>query len=373
MVISNLPLYWRLKDSIIPHAQIPETFNFEFDEIADLGLLIQKRTKDLSEHLSLIYRQDYNIGYIQEVNTLARPYYEDFKDKIFDIVRKDKTIKSIIEIGCGGALILNNLKEEGYRVVGVDPGPLAKRASEKWDLEIISDFFPSKLLDGKKFNFIYHSDVLEHVEDPLGFLREQVAMLEDGGTLLTSVPDCTDSIKIGDISMAMHQHLNYFDETSLSNTLSAAGLVDIVIEKAGYGGSLYGYGKKMKTSNLQIDQTESAVFLKKIVINSKVVSEYFKFLPEDTGFYIPIRSFPYLFNEFKTPRYRIFDDTNHWHNKYFDGYPLKVENMVDLMSNPPPKVIIMSLTFDTVIKNKMVKLGFDQKNIITLREILNAN
>ncbi len=52
--------------------------------------------------------------------------------------------------------------------------------------------------------------------------------------------------------------------------------------------------------------------------------------------------------------------------------PLKVENMQDLLSIPPPNIAIMSLTFDVVIKNKMINLGFNPDNIITLRELLHV-
>jgi len=43
----------------------------------------------------------------------------------------------------------------------------------------------------------------------------------------------------GELSMAMHQHLNYFDTESLRNTVEAAGLKVLRIEVAKYGGSLY--------------------------------------------------------------------------------------------------------------------------------------
>ncbi len=370
MLIKNLPFYWRLKTENQPHELIPQNYPFVFEVMPDIGLLIEKRSPELSRHLKQVYKEDYNIGYIQESNTLARPYYTDLRDSIFRILNEENDYKRILEIGCGGALILKDLQEKSYSVTGVDPSPMSSRAAIEYKLRIIGDFFGPKTFETEKFDFIYHSDVLEHVEDPVGFLKTQVNVLDENGMLFVSVPDATDSIRMGDISMAMHQHLNHFDMISLSNTLKLAGLSEIRIEKAGYGGSLYGFGKKVsgRTSSIE-SNPEVLTFLEKAKIRAERVAGKLRSLPESTGIYVPNRAFAYLFYAFETPSFRIFDDTPHWYGRYFDGYQRKVENMQDLIRNPSPVVVIMSLTFDKVIKEKIIRLGY-QGEILTLRELL---
>ena len=75
----------------------------------------------------------------------------------------------------------------------------------------------------KKVDCIFHSDVLEHIDTPINFLKEQYEGLNNEGILIISVPDCTESIKIGDVSMALHQHINYFTINSLKNIVERAG------------------------------------------------------------------------------------------------------------------------------------------------------
>ena len=60
---------------------------------------------------------------------------------------------------------------------------------------------------------IFHVDVLEHIPDPLLLLKEHYKNLNYGGYIIVNVPDSTDAVSLGDISMASHQHLNNFTKT----------------------------------------------------------------------------------------------------------------------------------------------------------------
>lgn len=54
-----------------------------------------------------------------------------------------------------------------------------------------------------------------------------------------AVPDCTKSIEMGDISIAIHEHVNYFDEISIRNVIELAGFYPLIIKKAPNGGVLF--------------------------------------------------------------------------------------------------------------------------------------
>ncbi|MDZ4677689.1 MAG: class I SAM-dependent methyltransferase [Oligoflexia bacterium] len=373
--IPPMPFYWRVHGVPKTDNIIADKWPFEFDYEEELGLITQKYTPNLKGYLNQIYKAESNIGYLQDANLLAKPYGSDLFRFINQNTITPGKASQILEIGCGGCTVLENLKQTGHKVTGLDPSPVALKAGKKKNIQVIHDFFPSQQLHDK-FDLIFHSDVLEHVPDPVSFLRDHKSHLKKSGQVLISVPDCTESISLGDLSMTLHQHLNYFDEESLYAVLAAAGFEVIVIEKALYGGSLYALGRntdKTSMSTPKPQQEKFVLFNNRAQQAIKQFTNYISTLESTNnslGFYVPLRSFPYLAFLNKEIHYRIFDDTDHWHHKFFDGYDRPIENRNDLMKKPVKNLIIMSLTFGDIIEKKIRSEMGSQTNIIQLREIL---
>lgn len=375
MRIDKLPLYWRLKEkgslNIVPNYM---PFEYDFDE--SLQLIIQKRNEETLEYLEEIYKAESNIGYLQDLNEIAKPYGIDFMDFIDRALEKwGPNTKNILEVGCGGCTILKQLKDKGYDVIGVDPSPIAKRDGELKGIRIINEFFPSKLYT-ENVDLIFHCDVLEHVSDPVRFLNNQKKQLSKNGLIIISLPDCNEGIEKGDISMTMHQHLNYFDNEGLKNTVEAAGLKVLTIEVAKYGGSLYCcamnisedyYSNKQGTSKFEKFNTIINANIQKIIDEIKPVLDNSS---KSVGFYVPLRTLPYISILGKYEGFRFFDDTHHWYNKAFDGVEIYIENFNDLKSKPVTNLYIMSLTFGEVIKKKIEGQISGIENIKLLREII---
>ncbi len=371
-VTDSLPFYWRLKDSDAPSFGVPDRLPFEF-EVNEDGLLIQSRSEVTLNALEKVYSLDYNIGYIQEGYEIAEGYVSDFKDFLERYLGTLPVNSSIIEIGCGGALLLNEFASR-YNVLGIDPSPTAIRAGQKYGIKVIPQFFSPELLDSQ-VNFIFHSDVLEHAFIPDEFLRQQFEALTPGGIAAISVPDATQSIEVGDISVAMHQHLQYYSLESLRFALEKAGFEVLTVEQAKYGGSLYAAGKKSHRSQLpkSITNENKPNFLKfksslerfQIQLEADIESGH------TVGFYVPLRTMPYLsalnLDMASGSKFRFFDDTEHWKSKLFDGTDIAIESFQEMVQNPPNIVYIMSLTFSSVIRKK-IQLGLDQK--VKIRELL---
>lgn len=362
--IDNLPFYWRLaEDTSNNIVSSNMEFIFEWDE--KLSLLKQKRNSNILEALHIIYQQEDNIGYLQEVNTIARSYGSDFlvflKKELKKIVSKSA---NILEIGCGGCVILEQLKNDGHKVLGVDSSPFAVSEGKKRGIKVINDFFPSPKIT-ESFDLIFCVDVLEHIDDYTNFINEQISRLNQNGLIVVNVPDATESILIGDISLAMHQHLNYFTTKSLHALLKESGLVNINIETSNYGGSLYACGKKAipreNIDNAFLDVENNAtkeldLYEKKSKKNiSKLRAHIFDMakLKKSIGFYVPLRALPYLCPSTDI-NFRFFDDTPHWYGKKFDGTDTEIENMDDLVYDPVDVIYIMSLTFGKTIKTKIL-------------------
>lgn len=374
--INNLPFYWRIANAGERIRNVVfDRFPFEFDTDLENNLLIQKRNPIVNDALKKVYQEEYNIGYLQDGNDHSKNYGNDFIKFLKQHISRHGNIKNILEIGCGGCLVLRELKKEGYTVTGVDSSPFAKNAGINFDINVVQDFFPTKQLTNK-FDLIFHVDVLEHIDDYVGFLSSQYKILNDDGFIIVNVPDASESILLGDCSMAMHQHLNYFSKDSLSAILCSTGFNVISIVESSYGGSLYAFASKDKQSI--ITQSKSAVSIDSFQIKASIaytsilteINEVLKIKGRTVGFYAPLRALPYISDLNKLDKIRFFDDTSHWHNKYFDGIDIAIENFEDLTINPVTDMFIMSLTFGDVIKNKIQSKFGDTITIKTLRDLL---
>ena len=95
----------------------------------------------------------------------------------------------VLDVGCSGGRLSALLVEQGHHVTGVDtvevPGVRNRvHAFHKMDAAGLSEVF-----EGQRFDYVVAGDVLEHLADPRGALKELAGLLEDGGQLLVSVPN----------------------------------------------------------------------------------------------------------------------------------------------------------------------------------------
>src|SRR6266404_922872 len=241
--VPSMPLYWRFKDTPGSHPSDPPSrmpFGFDYDDT--LGLIIEKRTPQLSHVLADIYSRNANVGFLQDGHGLIRSYGDDFWRFLESVLRRHSA-RTVLEIGCGGCVLLERVKNLGLEVVGIDPSPIAAKAAQAKDIRVIQDFFPLSNLSFAA-DLIFQVDVLEHIENPVAFLRAQSDCLAPGGIVVVNVPDCTPSIQRGDISMALHQHVNMFDSASLTATVQSAGLNVVSLNRSSYGSALYCAGQK---------------------------------------------------------------------------------------------------------------------------------
>ncbi|MBY6003985.1 bifunctional 2-polyprenyl-6-hydroxyphenol methylase/3-demethylubiquinol 3-O-methyltransferase UbiG [Salipiger bermudensis] len=98
----------------------------------------------------------------------------------------------IVDIGCGGGLLCEPMARLGAEVVGVDAAerniPVARLHAEQSDLEIDYRHTTAEALasEGELFDVVINMEVVEHVADPLAYLKACRALLKPGGLHLCS-------------------------------------------------------------------------------------------------------------------------------------------------------------------------------------------
>lgn len=358
--LGMVPFYWRTKATINQLPQdIPERLPFRFTFDPSLQLIIQCREPEVLRWLERVYTEDANVGYLQDGHALAQSYGGEFLEFFHRACAKlPRRPTSAADIGCGGVYLLQQIRACGLQVKGVDPSPVTVEAGRRAGIEIIQSFYPTPALV-EKFDVLFHYDVLEHIEDPVEFLRAHKANLSEGGGLVFAVPDCTHHVTVGDVSMMLHEHLNYFDKVSLANTVRAAGFEPVLLESAQHGGVLMCFA--VVGVNRQPEPVAPGQAWQKFAEFSDRARHALQCFADraghargrELGLYVPLRAFPYISQLPADARLRFFDDDPGLLGRFFDGFDVAVENRAALEAKPPEHLMICSLAFGERIAQRL--------------------
>jgi 2-polyprenyl-3-methyl-5-hydroxy-6-metoxy-1,4-benzoquinol methylase len=354
---------------------IPALLPFGFSWLPQLGLIIQRRDPQTLDWLRRVYEEDANVGYLQEGHALADAYGGEFLKFIADTVAaRPARVREVVDIGCGGIYMLRRLQQAGFSVRGIDPSPVTRRQAAEAGIPILPHFYPADIAP-LAADLVYHHDVLEHVDDPVAFLHAHHRDLTPGGCVVIAVPDCTENIRAGDISMLLHEHLNYFDEESLRATVLAAGFSVVSLVRSAHGGVLYcaaasGGPEPLPAVDPRKFESFRARAAALIGCFRGYVDAVLRRPGTEVGFYVPLRGIAYLGDRGFDPRIRLFDDDPGMRGKYFDGFDGAVENFADLQARPVTNMVVCSFSFGEAIAAKLRAQFGRSMEIQTFRSLL---
>ncbi|GGF49413.1 hypothetical protein GCM10007301_05800 [Azorhizobium oxalatiphilum] len=102
------------------------------------------------------------------------------------------------------------------------------------------------------FDAVMSHFVLEHVADPVPFLKTIHGLLKTGGRVLISVPDAIANP--GDMIVA--DHLNHFTAPSLARAFAEAGLVLETCDAASFPGAFFATARKTSDATVAADDVK---------------------------------------------------------------------------------------------------------------------
>ena len=143
---------------------------------------------------------------------------------------------AVLEVGCGLGYLTYALTKAGYRrVLGVDLSQSAvERARQRYSCDYIAaDIACFASETEERFDALIFSEVLEHLEDPVGLLSRAKALLKPGGYLICTTPNRSfgghpQKVWATDLPPV---HLWWFTEQGLQEM---AGRLDMQVEFVDY-------------------------------------------------------------------------------------------------------------------------------------------
>lgn len=357
----KLPFVYQLQDQPSNPEGIPNKMGFELENDNSISLLRQKYCLETDNYL----KEAYKLGSVIGGNTLEDEIGDNYTISILEYMDsilqwEDYSGKKFLEIGCGIGYLLSKIKNKNGEVLGVEPGQQGQVGSKKFGFPVVEGFYPEVEIKGK-FDVIVSYCVLEHVPNPLSFLKEIKPLLKPGGTVFTIVPNEKPYIESGDISSLFNEHWSYFTKESLRNILKKSGATNIDVECSKYGGLLFSsfyfeHSSNFSKQKLEINNSYFTKFISDYEANAEVLLELFKDQNE-IGVYVPLRIVNYIINfKINIENVRFFDDDKYSYKKYFPAIDIQIENFEGLVKNPPKKVLVMSSFFGEIIKDKIQKV-----------------
>jgi SAM-dependent methyltransferase len=332
------------------NAPLPDILPMEVGVDRNTGRLVQLAGDEVLASLTRAYLDGSQIGTPLAESGLGRPALEDFLDFIAEA--RDGTLEGaqVLEVGCGGGALLQGLVDAGADALGLEPGEPAASAASRAGLDVIAQPFSRELFPDRRFDLIVHHAVLEHVPDPISFLRDQLRLLNPSGLVVCSVPDCTSALRHGDLSMLVHEHLSYFTAGSLNRTGGLAGAESVAARPGRAAGSLY---RAWKPAPSEADPGEvadglAAEFISQAPLAVRLVAQLAERLAGERrtlGIFCPARFFNYHAVIPTTPVVRYFDDDPRLHGLFYPPIDVAVEPRSALLADPVDELLIMSWTF----------------------------
>jgi SAM-dependent methyltransferase len=165
--------------------RLPDRIHYRVVRCSNCGL-VRSDPVASGDALAALYERS-QFDYAAEVPTLQRTYRRYFRKARALAPRLD----AVLEVGAGNGFFLEVVRAEGVATVkGVEPSTAAIAAARA-DIQphLVADILRAGLFPPATFDLVCAFQVLDHVPDPLDFLRQCHALLRHGGLVLFVVHD----------------------------------------------------------------------------------------------------------------------------------------------------------------------------------------
>jgi 2-polyprenyl-3-methyl-5-hydroxy-6-metoxy-1,4-benzoquinol methylase len=179
--------------------------------------------------------------------------YVEYMDWYASFVREQFVhwTTSVLDIGCNDGSQLDAFKKLGYTTYGVDPAEnLFPKSSERHN--VMLGFWNENTAGqlGRDFDIITSQNAFAHIPNPLTYLQLAREYLKHDGKIFISTSQA-DMVLNGEFDTIYHEHISYYNATSMQALARRAGLYLIDVVKTPIHGVSYIFVLAKKPANEQ--------------------------------------------------------------------------------------------------------------------------
>lgn len=181
--------------------------------------------------------------YRSSISKTFQEHCAQMADKVMDI-GGDAKDKLVVDIASNDGCLLQQFKNKGFTVLGVEPAENIAKIANANGIETICSFWGTdiakKILEKYgKVDIITATNVLAHVDDLDTFLEAITSLLDENGLFIVEVPYMYNLLTNKEFDTVYHEHLSYFLVRPLKKLYDNHKLEIVGIEKYGiHGGSI---------------------------------------------------------------------------------------------------------------------------------------
>ncbi|MDB2548532.1 class I SAM-dependent methyltransferase [Paracoccaceae bacterium] len=349
--IGEIPIWFGAQ---LLNQKITAPFSFEVD---DYGL-IRMGNGDIAQKMIDNYQsKSYHFitsppGYSPWGNELAMKSVQGLLDTFGDLKNK-----KILEIGGGTSWVAEVLITQlgASHVTVIDPA-LPENKDVHPNIDLISEYLTEDTKLSEKYDLIISFNTIEHVPEPIDFLRLLRKFMSDDCFLYLKLPESSESLNAGDWGICVHEHLTYFSKESMTVALEVAGFKPVAWSN--YRGAIQvlsgldspASSKIAAGSNdlLEAFSLKSAINLENL---KKQVNSYKKL-----GFYgasVGLCNVAHLAHNFFPDAPDIFDSDVAKVGRFIPGCADPIKDSSELKGHDLDAICIVPFNFSSVINNQL--------------------
>lgn len=175
---------------------------------------------------------DRQYGAVLEGRWVPAPRFVLRRDRVLPLL-EGLPVGRVVEVGCGSGALLRELASRGHECVGLETSPEAVDVAG----QMLAVYPKARVLAqaeqgwDESFDLLMAFEVLEHIENDHGALKEWVRWLRPGGTVILSMPANMDMWSQRD---AWAGHYRRYGREDMVKLAEAAGLVVEKLECYGF-------------------------------------------------------------------------------------------------------------------------------------------
>ncbi|HEY6391364.1 MAG TPA: class I SAM-dependent methyltransferase [Bryobacteraceae bacterium] len=195
--------------------------------------LIRLEPRPTLQELALYYPDEYWYAPQSDAASQLEEAYRRFvlRDHVNFVMRavQDSGEKGLlVDVGCGGGLLLRMLRERGLPVLGLETSIAAATSAWKRNgVAVVCGDLSKSPIERGTCAAVTMFHVLEHLHDPVSYLRSARDLLVPGGRLVVQVPNasCWQFLMFGDHwnGVDVPRHLVNYRERDLESLLDYCG------------------------------------------------------------------------------------------------------------------------------------------------------